>query len=79
MIWDKLWATWWAIACGIGLVDYLFHMEERPWSIVGAFIYFLLFMATLYQIKAKQSVWEWLWERHKARKAWRDDPNNWSV
>jgi hypothetical protein len=79
MIWDKICATWWGIACGWGLADYIFNQEERPWSFVGSVIYFLLFVATLYQIKAKESVWEWLWRKHKARQADRNDPNNWSV
>jgi hypothetical protein len=76
---DKIWATYWAIACGVGLVQHIFHSEEQPWSWVGALIYFLLFLATLYQIKAKQSLVEWLWKKHKKRKAWKADPNNWSV
>ena len=67
--WDKVWATWWAICCGWGLIDYIFHSDEKPWSLFGAVIYFLLFLATVYQIKARQSVWEWLWGQHKARKA----------
>lgn len=66
---DKLWATWWAIACGWGLVDYIFNSNDQPWSFVGALIYFLLFLATLYQIRSGQSFVEWLWKRHKIRQA----------
>jgi hypothetical protein len=76
---DKIWATFLAIMAGKGFVEYIFNHEEKPWSWVGPVIYFLLFLATIYQIKAKRSIWSWMWEQHKKRKAWKADPNNWSV
>ncbi|ASR83370.1 hypothetical protein SEA_MEDIUMFRY_80 [Arthrobacter phage MediumFry] len=77
--WDRIWAAWWAICCGHGWVRYIFNQENEPWTWVGALIYTLLFAASVYQIKAQRSVWAWIWERHKKRKAWKADPNNWSV
>lgn len=73
---DKLFATWWAIACGYGLVDYLFNQEERPWSFIGALIYFLLFLATIIQIKTGGSVLIWFLNRRKKRKA--DEEKFWN-
>lgn len=64
---DKLFATWWAISTGIAAVQYMFHHDERPWSWVGVALYFLLFIATLYQIRKQQTVWEWMWKRYKRR------------
>ena len=76
---DKIWATFLAILTGGGFVNYLFHHDEKPWSWIGPTIYLLFFLGTVYQIKAQRSVWSWLWDYHKRRKAWREDPNNWSV
>jgi TRAP-type mannitol/chloroaromatic compound transport system permease small subunit len=76
---DKILATWWAICCGNGFVRYIFDEEKDVWFMIGTILYALLFAATLYQIKAKQSLVEWLWKRHKKRKAWKADPNNWSI
>lgn len=76
---DKILATWWAICCGNGLVRYIFDAQKDPWYVIGAIIYALLFAATVYQIKAQRNVWAWAWEKYKKRKAWKADPNNWSV
>lgn len=79
-MWDKLWATWWAICCGYGMVTTLYRDADQQWTgWFGTSIYFLLFLATLYQIHAKQSVFMWYMKYRKRRKEWRDDPNSWSV
>ncbi|AXC38702.1 hypothetical protein QCN37_gp78 [Arthrobacter phage Tatanka] len=76
---DKVFATWWSICCGWGLANFIFNGGDNPWDLLGTCIYFLLFIATLYQIKAKQSVWVWFAQYRKKRREWRENPNNWSV
>lgn len=66
---DKIWATFLAILIGNGMVEYLFNHEEKPWSWIGPTIYFLFFLATLYQIKHQKSLLVAVWD-HYRRKVW---------
>lgn len=78
-VFDKIWAAILAILTGNSLIECLFNHEEKPWAWISMLIYFLFFLMAIYQIKTQQSVLSGYLAYRKCRKAWREDPNNWSV
>jgi hypothetical protein len=78
-LWDAIWALCWVVCFAMALTTAIFHPGRQQFIWVGVTCYGLAFLFALYKFHYGTSVLQWYIRKHKKRREWRNDPNNWSV